>query len=369
MTNIFQDKIVGNGRMDVPVKGASYCQSVIEALCNDDGFDGVNLRCTARLISEPTNQYDRHAVRVEIAGHPVGYLPRNLAASFHHWLDRNGYASINAPCDAMIVGGWGETWTDDGIETEAGTLGVRLDLMIPGQVLTDEAIDSTQEHVFAPMRQSRIEGDVLKLEMEHMQLLAGGRVNFWLNKNDESLIVIFASGGCGGSGRIGLVPDKYYNVVASHLRDRLPIDARIDRIEDGICFIRFKLVPREAVEQAQHEATERQRAALSKPYKPIKPMQTVIVPASAECQPLRKGTKLLFNRIPILDECLGHSRGPTLVFSTEDGSSLYVADDHDFKCRVFRLGDLRSTCLIKVTGTNRTGSYVSYDIEISLLKL
>lgn len=368
MTNVFNDKITGNGRMDVPVKGTSYRQPEIGALCNDDGIDGVNQRCTAYLISEPTNQYDPNAVRVEIGGKPVGYLPRSIAASLQDWLQGNGYTTIKAHCDAMIVGGWGETWTDDGIESEAGSLGVRLDLTLPRQCVASEAVDSTHECVFAPMRQSNIEGNILKSELEHTQLNAGGRVNFWLNKNDESLIVIFASGGCGGSGRIGLVPDKYYAAVAQHLRDGLPIDGRIERIEDGICFIRFKLVPREVVEQAQREATDRQRVALLKPYRPIKPMQTIVVPASAECQPLRRGTKLLFSRTPLLDECLEHSRGPTLVFSTEDASSLFVADDHDFKCRVFRLGDLRSNCLIKVTGKYRAGPYVSYDIEISFRK-
>ena len=68
--------------------------------------------CTARITSEPTNKFDKNAVKVEINGLLVGYLSRG---------DTQKLAGkrINRTVDAVIDGGW-----DDDIDE--GQYGVKL---------------------------------------------------------------------------------------------------------------------------------------------------------------------------------------------------------------------------------------------------
>ena len=371
MHKTYTETILGTGQMNIPVAGTSFRQDILTQLCTDNSFYGVNQRCKARLISEPTNRHDAKAIRVEILGHCVGYLPRHVSENFGIWLRDNGYAAINAACQGMIVGGRGEVSTDEGIESESGNFGVRLDLAFPMGIVCEEDLNPNNEYVFAPMRQGRVVGNLLCTEDENLPLCPGEYVSFWLNKHDESLIVIYAKGSLGGFGRIGLLPDKYYGLVAPHLREGLPVDASIDRIVDGVCYIRFKLVPREVVAQQAQLLKEKRVALLQRPYKPRKPMQTTIVPENGECAPLKKGEALQFFRTPTFEECLSDDLGPTLVFCrTDKREGRYItaigSDDPEFKRRVFRLGDLKSRVSIRVVGVNRTKHHLSYGVEITL---
>lgn len=69
-------------------------------------------QCTARVISEPTNKFDKNAVKVEINGLLVGYLSKGDAQSL---VGKN----INKSIPAVIDGGW-----DD--EDSEGQYGVKL---------------------------------------------------------------------------------------------------------------------------------------------------------------------------------------------------------------------------------------------------
>lgn len=68
--------------------------------------------CTARITSEPTNKFDKNAVKVEINGLLVGYLSRGDAQKL-------AGKRINRNVDAVIDGGW-----DDDIDE--GQYGVKL---------------------------------------------------------------------------------------------------------------------------------------------------------------------------------------------------------------------------------------------------
>lgn len=68
--------------------------------------------CTARITSEPTNKFDKNAVKVEIDGLLVGYLSRGDAQKL-------AGKRINRTVDAVIDGGW-----DDDIDE--GQYGVKL---------------------------------------------------------------------------------------------------------------------------------------------------------------------------------------------------------------------------------------------------
>jgi hypothetical protein len=90
------------GRELVNVAGESHYQ---DALRRITGEGEVRHQTEAHLVPEPGNPHDANAVRVEIDGHKVGYLPRTLAGAY-----AGGLAAIVArgrlsACEAAIVGG------------------------------------------------------------------------------------------------------------------------------------------------------------------------------------------------------------------------------------------------------------------------
>ena len=91
----------------VPVVGESHYQAVLKKAVGGrvagPGFAGV--RTTTTLIPEPGNPHDRHAVRVDVAGGTVGYLPRHHAVEYQEPLlaaTSRGYVPW---CPAQITGG------------------------------------------------------------------------------------------------------------------------------------------------------------------------------------------------------------------------------------------------------------------------
>ncbi|WP_273035967.1 HIRAN domain-containing protein [Massilia timonae] len=116
-------QITGPGRFAIDVAGESYYTESFAAICGPRCEDGVDLEVRARLILQDDNPHDKQAVRVEIQGHPVGHLPREVARDFRRAV-RYGQLSIyeTFECAAIIRGGW------DRGNGDAGHYGVRLDL-------------------------------------------------------------------------------------------------------------------------------------------------------------------------------------------------------------------------------------------------
>ncbi len=77
-----QEVPIGLDWPDVEVSGEAYHRDQIARLFNGIGRPegGVTMQ-TAWLVPEPTNPYDRNAVRVIIRGEQVGHVPAELAAS------------------------------------------------------------------------------------------------------------------------------------------------------------------------------------------------------------------------------------------------------------------------------------------------
>jgi hypothetical protein len=83
----------------------------------------VNINTRAVLTLENDNKFDKHAVRVSIKGHTVGYLPRLSAQAFRTAVARVGHGRTLAfECAAVIRGGW-----DRGPRGQ-GSYGVWLDI-------------------------------------------------------------------------------------------------------------------------------------------------------------------------------------------------------------------------------------------------
>ena len=60
----------------VSVAGVTFHQSAIESALQS----AAPAQMVVRLEPEPTNPYDKNAIRVLVNGHHVGYVPRTLAA-------------------------------------------------------------------------------------------------------------------------------------------------------------------------------------------------------------------------------------------------------------------------------------------------
>lgn len=97
------------GRELVNVAGESYYQDALRALTAAAGGEEVRQDTEAVLVPEPANPHDPNAVRVEIEGHLVGYLPRADAVAYGpavRTIEERGRA---AACEAMIAGRGGES--------------------------------------------------------------------------------------------------------------------------------------------------------------------------------------------------------------------------------------------------------------------
>jgi hypothetical protein len=71
---------------NVEVAGESHHEAAVRAVLRGQGArlangESVEIECTARLVPDPRNRHDHNAVEVQVAGHMIGYLPREVAAT------------------------------------------------------------------------------------------------------------------------------------------------------------------------------------------------------------------------------------------------------------------------------------------------
>jgi hypothetical protein len=72
-----------DGTMQLKVVGESHYQDALMRVSGAPPSGDHGFECFAELIPEPENAHDKFAVRVEVQGEPVGYLPRGSAKRFH----------------------------------------------------------------------------------------------------------------------------------------------------------------------------------------------------------------------------------------------------------------------------------------------
>jgi hypothetical protein len=115
----------GDGSFSVKVAGTSYRQKSLERIAGERGWHAIETDVVATIVLENGNPHDANAVRVEIFGLQVGYLPRELALAYRRMLRTSERAAIAETCLARITGGWQRGGGD------CGHYGVRLDLILP----------------------------------------------------------------------------------------------------------------------------------------------------------------------------------------------------------------------------------------------
>jgi hypothetical protein len=111
------EAIAPRSGFNAEVVGESQYQVNLSKLTGGRTRDGAEKLATAVLIFENDNSHDGNAVRVEIEGLVVGYLPREAARAW-----RESGRSDRFTCPALIRGGWDRGGGD------TGNFGVRLAL-------------------------------------------------------------------------------------------------------------------------------------------------------------------------------------------------------------------------------------------------
>lgn len=106
-----QSASIGSGWPDIEVEGEAYRRAEVSRLFQGIGRPegGVTMQ-QAQLVPEPTNQYDRNAVKVIIRGEHVGYVPADFSsrvAGACKALSRGSVAVVPARVWARVDG---NTW-------------------------------------------------------------------------------------------------------------------------------------------------------------------------------------------------------------------------------------------------------------------
>ena len=97
---------------EVEIKGESHYQDALIKLFGSYSQDGVSECCSANLVAEPSNKYDKNAVRCEIGGLLVGYVSKDEAEDVAAYLRRQGQSSMVV--NANVKGGWNRSRSDQG---------------------------------------------------------------------------------------------------------------------------------------------------------------------------------------------------------------------------------------------------------------
>jgi hypothetical protein len=94
-------RLQGTGTYEFSVLGVARYQAVLQKLC-DAGQ--VNPKIVeALLVPEENNARDKNAIRVELGGRTVGYLPPELAEAYRRRLAESGYPGARSTCKAKII--------------------------------------------------------------------------------------------------------------------------------------------------------------------------------------------------------------------------------------------------------------------------
>lgn len=114
----------GPGTYEFDIVGESHYQQALEAICGGRTAESASHKTEAVLHLEDSNPHDNMAVRVDIGGETVGYLSRSDARAYRKQLKQLGHERLACKCNAMVVGGWQRSRTDQ------GSFGVKLDLPV-----------------------------------------------------------------------------------------------------------------------------------------------------------------------------------------------------------------------------------------------
>lgn len=117
-------------RVHFEVVGESHYQDTLANAVGGRGEEPVDHPCVVFLIPEPTNPYDKKAVRVVLGGQTVGYLSRSAASADGPVAGLLAGTGNHVRCKARIVGGWNRGMGD------IGSFGILVDLPTADELRT-----------------------------------------------------------------------------------------------------------------------------------------------------------------------------------------------------------------------------------------
>ena len=94
--------IEGNSGFDLEVVGESDYQGHLKSICGGCLKQGSLKITIAELHYEDKNPCDSEAIRVEVNGKTVGYLPIEDARLYRKKIEKTGYEEITVSCNAII---------------------------------------------------------------------------------------------------------------------------------------------------------------------------------------------------------------------------------------------------------------------------
>ena len=94
-------RLQGGGKFEFAVLGVSRYRSALEKICDAGQPDPKTVE--ALLVPEDANPRDKSAVRVEVEGRTVGYLPTEIAEAYRRRLLESGYPGARSRCKARII--------------------------------------------------------------------------------------------------------------------------------------------------------------------------------------------------------------------------------------------------------------------------
>ena len=109
-TNI--NPALSNDSYSYNIVGEQSYQNNLKKIAGPKEEESKFFECYAKVSSEPFNQYDKNAIKVEINGFLVGYLSRGEAAKLAGKV-------VNKNVPAVIDGGWKD-------KESTGSYGVKL---------------------------------------------------------------------------------------------------------------------------------------------------------------------------------------------------------------------------------------------------
>ena len=143
-------QLTGPGAFEYKIVGEAKYQRALETICGGRTEEGIKKNVQAILIPESYNPQDKHAIRVSIQGHTVGYLSKVNAKTYRKKMKAAGFSAKPAACSAMIVGGW------DYGRHDRGHFGVKLDLPVRGGLVAKELHKSSRHLQPNRLKKSRI---------------------------------------------------------------------------------------------------------------------------------------------------------------------------------------------------------------------
>lgn len=91
--------------------------------------------------------------------------------------------------------------------------------------------------------------------------------------NNSDWIYVFRPGTSMGNGRIGIVPSKYSAIIYSQVKKGLEYETEIVELSDNTCKIACRFISEEKTEAKKAKQVDDLEIELTKPYKPLKPIE------------------------------------------------------------------------------------------------